>query len=348
MCVSRKLSGLHAFGNGIAALSAINPLEQFLGDGNGQLVADLSPATKRARPPVSGFSGRDGYMTHGLRESPLRSEEGRKLVSAYRSQGLSPDKALALSRELLASGSTLPKAITLAAGESLFKIVPEGHLPSPHSAFFASREEVTVLMEMNYDQIADRLGLPLESQQTLRFDVVEVRTTRAVTVFESTIAPTTQNGYLQPGGGKQILITHRSAFTDPTVIGRMTMALCKRKLVKVDEQTGDYAEVDSVRLKREARELVDYIEAHVDPRKDPYGIWPRLVPLCRAVLADTVPLPIPFSSLPLRYERREGLLDAGLDERLSGFALTISGTAREILEEVTIDGARYMYADFEV
>lgn len=125
------------------------------------------------------------------------------------------------------------------------------------------------------------------------------------------------------------------------------MALIKRRLVRVDEQTGDYAEVDTARLKRETQELIDYIHANVDPNKDPYGIWISVVPLCRAVQAETISLPVPFFELPLRYESREGFLDAAFDELFCEFVLTISGTAREILDEVVIDGVRYMYADFE-
>ncbi|NHZ98853.1 hypothetical protein [Massilia sp. CCM 8734] len=181
----------------------------------------VSLAPKRPRPAANGFSGPDGYMTHGIRDSPLHSDEGRKLVAAYRSQGVAPDKALKISRELMASGSTLPKAVDLAAGESLFKIVPEGNMPGPYSAFFATQDELTTMKGMSYDQISDRIGIPLESQQTLRFDVVEVKATKAVTVFESKIASTTQNGYIQPGGGIQTLITNRSAFTNPTVIGKL-------------------------------------------------------------------------------------------------------------------------------
>ena len=125
------------------------------------------------------------------------------------------------------------------------------------------------------------------------------------------------------------------------------MTLIKRRLVRVDEQTGDYAEVDTVRLQRETRELMDYILANIDPNKDQYGIWTSLVPLCRAVLAETMSLPVSFFELPLRYASREGLLDAGFDELFCEFALTVSGTAREVLDEVVIDGVRYMYADFE-
>ncbi|NHZ66878.1 hypothetical protein [Massilia genomosp. 1] len=125
------------------------------------------------------------------------------------------------------------------------------------------------------------------------------------------------------------------------------MKSIKRKLVKVNEQTGDYAEVDKVRLKRETHELMNFIQTNIAQSKDKYGVWTSLVPLCRAVLAETISLPVPFFELPLRYESREGLLDADFDELLCGFTLTISGTAREILDEVVIDGVRYMYADFE-
>ncbi|MDQ1816574.1 hypothetical protein RBA41_25060 [Massilia sp. CCM 9210] len=181
----------------------------------------ISLAPKRARPPPNGYVGPDGYITHGIREGPLRSEEGRKLVASYRAQGIPPGKALEMAKELMASGSTLPKAVDLAAGDSLYKLVPEGKMPGQYSAFFATKDEVSALKGMSYDQISDRIGIPLESQQTLRFDVVEVKATRAVTVFESTIARTSQNGYIQPGGGVQTLITNRSAFTDPIVIGKL-------------------------------------------------------------------------------------------------------------------------------
>ncbi|MDQ1816575.1 hypothetical protein RBA41_25065 [Massilia sp. CCM 9210] len=125
------------------------------------------------------------------------------------------------------------------------------------------------------------------------------------------------------------------------------MTSTKRKLVKLDGQTGDYAEVDKIRLKREARELIEYIKKNIDPNKDEYGIWTSVVPLCQDVLAEKIPLPVSFFSLPLRYESREQLLETGFDELFSEFKLTISGAAREILDEVVIDGVRYMYADFE-
>lgn len=48
---------------------------------------------------------------------------------------------------------------------------------------------------------------------------MEVTVKKPTTVFESVIAKTTQNGYAQPGGGIQTIITDRSVFTDPVLTG---------------------------------------------------------------------------------------------------------------------------------
>ena len=61
-----------------------------------------------------------------------------------------------------------------------------------------------------------------------------------------------------------------------------------RKLVKLDSNTGDYAEVDKIRAKREARVLLDHIQKHIDPNQDEHGIWKWVVPLCQGVLNETL------------------------------------------------------------
>lgn len=120
-----------------------------------------------------------------------------------------------------------------------------------------------------------------------------------------------------------------------------------RKLVKLDPSTGDYAEIDEVRLKREARVLLDYIKTHIDPNSDEHEIWKWVVPLCQGAIDGTLTLPVPFSTLPLKYAVREGLLPDDFFDLYAEFGLTISGTAREILSKVDIDGMTYMHADFE-
>lgn len=120
-----------------------------------------------------------------------------------------------------------------------------------------------------------------------------------------------------------------------------------RKLVKINPLTGDYAEVDKVRLKRETKDLLNYIKKHVDPNADEHEIWKWVVPLCESVLNETVDLPIKFSELPLQHAIQEGLLPKAFSELYSSFAITISGMAREILDNVDVNGVTYTYADFE-
>lgn len=175
----------------------------------------IAQVRRRARPAANGFEGPDGYKTHGIQENPLRSAEGRKLVDQYKAQGMTDDDALKKAREIMASGSTPPAAVDLAPGDTLYKVTPEGTTPGKYSAYFATKDEIAALRGMSYDQITDRLGLPLESQQTIRFDVMEMTAKKPTTVFQSLIARTTQNGYVQPGGGTQSIVTNRSAFTDP-------------------------------------------------------------------------------------------------------------------------------------
>jgi hypothetical protein len=188
-------------------------------NGNGGKI-EKKPKQKRKRPEPNGFDGPDGYKTHGINEHPLKSEEGQALVAQYKSQGMSHDAAILKSEELLASGSTYPKKISVTEGGKFYKVVPEGTPPGKYSAYFGTKEEIASLKGMSYDDISDRLGIPLESQQTIRFDIVEVTAIKKTNVFESVIAPTTQNGYSQPGGGIQTLITDRSAFSAPVFTGK--------------------------------------------------------------------------------------------------------------------------------
>lgn len=160
------------------------------------------------------------YETHGIKDSPLDSEEGRKLIDAYKSQGMTDEQALERASELMRSGSNLPKEIAFAEGERFYKLVPEGQMPGKYSPYWMKESEIASVQGLSRDQIANRFGLPLESQQAARFELVEIQATRGGSVFESTVAGTSQNGWVQAGGGTQSLITNRSIFTDPVSTGR--------------------------------------------------------------------------------------------------------------------------------
>ena len=168
------------------------------------------------KPPPDGWAT---YKTHGIYDDPMASPEGRRLVEEYREQGFSDKHARDKARELLQSGSNLPQAKSVAVGDRFYKLVPEGGSVGPSSAYWATRSEIDALRGLSRDQIASRLGLPLQSQQAPRFDILEIRAQRPTTVFVSRIAPTTQNGWHQTGGGIQSLVIDRSHFSAPVPTG---------------------------------------------------------------------------------------------------------------------------------
>ena len=171
--------------------------------------------TKRPRPADSGFEGPNGYKTLGIQASPEDSPESLALINSYQAQGMLETDAIKKAAVLLESGSTLPKEVHIAAGEKLYKVIPEKGTVGGGSPYFATEAEIESLMNLSYDQITDRLGMPLLNQKTTRFEVFVVTAKKDTNIFQSVIAPTTQNGYNQPGGGIQSLITNRDEFSTP-------------------------------------------------------------------------------------------------------------------------------------
>ena len=111
--------------------------------------------------------------------------------------------------------------------------------------------------------------------------------------------------------------------------------------------TGFYAEVDIVKLKRLAMELLNYIQINISQDDDEYKIWEWVVPMCKAVLDGTIQLPVPFVDLPLNYPMREGLLHPDFQKKFSEFRVAACGMILEFSEKIMIDGVTYMYAEFE-
>jgi hypothetical protein len=129
------------------------------------------------------------------------------------------------AEDLMASGSTLPYANPIEVGDVFYKLVPEGTLGGAKSPFWFTESQIAPLRDLPYDQIADRLGLPLASQQESSFSLVSIRATAPGTSFTSRIAPTTEIGvggalWQQSGGAYQTLLINRSLFTAPQVVKR--------------------------------------------------------------------------------------------------------------------------------
>lgn len=119
------------------------------------------------------------------------------------------------------------------------------------------------------------------------------------------------------------------------------------QLVKLDPATHRYTRVDIVRLKREAKILLDYIYTKIDPANDEHEIWKWVVPLCEKALENEIAFPIPIEARPLKHQIREGLLPRDFEEIYAPFALTITGSPRSETQDIQIDGDTYTYVDFE-
>ena len=110
------------------------------------------------------------------------------------------------------------------AGDKFYKVIPQGSTVGPKSAFWATEQEIASFKGLSYDQIANRTGLPLVSQQGATFEVVSVKALSPGTSFTSVLAPTTElgaNGAVlsQSGGGLQTLLANRSIFSAPVKTG---------------------------------------------------------------------------------------------------------------------------------
>lgn len=173
-----------------------------------------------AKPEFSGDWKK--YKTHGIKADPMKSPEGRRLVRQFEEQGMSERRAIREARNLMKTGSSMPMANPIEVGDKLYKVIPEGTSVGEKSAFWATESELHTLRGMTYDQVAEKLGLPLASQQGASFQVVEITAFRNGTSFTSVIAPTTEVGangatWSQRGGGLQTLLTDRSIFTQPKI-----------------------------------------------------------------------------------------------------------------------------------
>src|SRR5450830_523674 len=169
------------------------------------------------------FSGRwSDYVTHGIKQNPLRSPEGKRLVIEFEKQGLSRLQAVNKASKLMKTGSTLPHANPIEVNDKFYKVITEGGRVGAESAFWAKEADIAALKGLSADEIASRLGLPLVSQQGVRFQVVEIRALRPSTSFTSVIAPTSEIGadgrvWSQVGGEMQTLLIDRSPFTSPAL-----------------------------------------------------------------------------------------------------------------------------------
>jgi hypothetical protein len=147
------------------------------------------------RPAFSGDW--NNFKTLGVTDSPMLSPEGRSVVNYLESQGYDRASAVDRASELINSGSSLPFANPVEAGDAFYKLVPSGSGVGPSSPYWMTQEQLNSLTGLSADQIGTRLGMPL-AQQTGSFDLYSVKAVTPSMSFTSTIAPTQELG---AGGG---------------------------------------------------------------------------------------------------------------------------------------------------
>jgi len=120
----------------------------------------------------------------------------------------------------------------------------------------------------------------------------------------------------------------------------------RRKLIKLNEY-GYFTEIDPIALRRCTLALKEYIDREIPPDRDKYDIRGQVLPLCQGVLDGSLPLPLDFHKLPLKYPDREGLLPDGFYKPWVFFSTYATGGVERLSEPILINGERYCEMEFE-
>lgn len=180
----------------------------------------LSSAARLSYTSIEEFSAKGFQVTPATLSTPI----AQSIIKEYVETGLSANRAVDYTINLLQTGKALPTVLHAGPDSELIKIVPKGipggDVVGNYSPFFITRQEYESFSKLSAEQIADRLGLPVE--QSIRgaqfgFDVYAMRPMPGTspTVFVSEVAPVQQGAYSAAGGAQQILVPNRNLWTDP-------------------------------------------------------------------------------------------------------------------------------------
>ncbi len=143
---------------------------------------------------------------------------GQQMFESLQQAGVSPDRALRMSRDMLESGVDLPSTVSLKQGDQLFKLVPTGSPPSGSTPYFVTGD-VLERLPNNPQTIGEMLGLP---QVPSSFELYSITAKSNVDVFQSQIAKFSVNSgeHLRSGGEIKALVTRRDLFTEAKPLNR--------------------------------------------------------------------------------------------------------------------------------
>jgi hypothetical protein len=110
---------------------------------------------------------------------------------------------------LINSGKNVPKKIILNVGYALYKIISKGNPPpSPFTPFWTKLEDIQTYVSKDLEI---KFGLPITSHSA-KYAVYKIQLEEGekAKIFESEIAPTTENEYKTNFGGTQTLILDKA------------------------------------------------------------------------------------------------------------------------------------------
>lgn len=119
-----------------------------------------------------------------------------------------------------------------------------------------------------------------------------------------------------------------------------------RKLVELDPVSKRFMEVDTKRLKREAKILKEYILSAPAEEERQLRYRSEILPIVEAALNGTLELPY-RGYMPYVWEGGEGLLPPHYRKLEANFLVVAKGSHIRVPEIVMQDGKEYAWMEFE-
>lgn len=108
-------------------------------------------------------------------------------------------------------------------------------------------------------------------------------------------------------------------------------------------------EVDVVRLRREAKALLDFLWS-LSPADDSIGLRSKVIPVCERALDGTLQIPLDVRDKPIDIPRLMDFgyeLPKGFQDLYASFAVTATGARADVEHPVHKDGKVWGWMEFE-
>jgi filamentous hemagglutinin len=168
----------------------------------------------------------------GLEATPavMQTSQARALVQEIQagSPGLSEQMATEITKEIIQSGTFLPK-VGIATSESiLIKVVPKGDGVSQFSPYWMSPNQAREIATMTPEQAAQALGLPASQAARMLsggmdFYAIVPKPGVQPKIFVSEVAPTLQGTLITAPSAQQVIVPNRNQWSTPVPVNPLTL-----------------------------------------------------------------------------------------------------------------------------